>query len=400
VTISFWDLSTTPAEIENLDKAYLKFNEIQQAAKVEISHGKDEEPVLAAVAAGNPPDVYWRWAVNSYGSWINKGVIKDLTPYTQASTLDMKRFVPIALETMKWQDKYYGMPLTSAGIGILFWNKPLFEKAGLDPEKPPTTLEELAELDKKLTAMDGAGNITLLGYDSHGGVIDTGALFKARFYDPAAQRITPTDPGVVAALEWWVARYQAHGGETLERFTAGMPEYYTEAQPLCTDKIAMLGGFEWDWLFMTTVAKCEPTKFGMAKMPRPASGPNNPTWGQGGIALVIPTGAAHPDEGWSFIEYLQGWEPTGIICAGLVNCAQVTDAVQYAPYRDNAVLKFATEQSNNVAAWPGYIPVAAEYATELGKAADLIIHGKTPVMDGLQQVYDQVQPALDKALGK
>lgn len=400
VPVHYWDPSTTEEEIRALDEAYLKFNEVQGEAVVEVVHGKDEEALLASVAAGDPPDVYWRWGVNTYGSWINKGVLQDLTPFVEASSLDWDRFVPIALESMKWRAKFYGMPLTSAGIGLLYWNKPLFEEAGLDPELPPKDLDELLSHSDKMTVRDDAGNMTAMGFYSHLGVSYWPALFNAKYWDAEDERITPTDPGVVASFEWMAGFYQHYGVDAVDRFTAGLPDWYSSAQPVCHDLVATLAGYEWDHLFMTVVAGCEDTKFGYAKMVNPAGHPDYPTCSQGAIALVIPTGAAHPKEGWAFMEYLQGWEPTGIICAGLVNVAQVLDAVNFPAYRDNPVLKLATELSTNVVAWPGYIPVAAEYSTELGKAYDLIVHGKVPAEEGLQAVYDQVQPALDKALGK
>ena len=86
----------------------------------------------------------------------------------------------------------------------------------------------------------------------------------------------------------------------------------------------------------------------------------------------------------------------------LVKAAQVKDAIEVPAYANNPVLKLCTEinTSGNVVAWCGPIPVAAEYADELGKAYDLIIHGKVAAEEGLQAVYDRVQPQLDKALGK
>lgn len=402
VKVAYWDPSKTQTEIESLDKAYLGFNQAQKAATVEITHGKTEENILAAVAAGNPPDVYWRWSVNTYGSWINKKVIQDLTPYTEASKMDWSRFVPISLDSMKWRGKYYGMPLTSSAIGLLFWNKPLLEKAGLNPDAPPKDLAELMASADKLTVKDSAGNITTLGFHYNFDSVYWPPIFNAKFWDPAAEKLTPTDPGMVAAYQW-VADWYAHFGiEAVDRFLTGLPSggYYSEAHPVCKDFVATFAGFEWDYLFMTTVAGCKPEKFGFGKMPAPVGHPDYPTCTQGGIALVIPTGAAQSQAGWSFIEYLQEWEPTGIICAGLVNCAQVLDAVNYPPYRDNPVLKMATELSKNVSAYPGYIPVASEYATELGKAYDLVVHGKAPAEQALQTVYDTVQPELEKALGK
>ena len=43
-----------------------------------------------------------------------------------------------------FNDRLYGVPLY-ADVSALFYNKDLFEQAGLDPNKPPTSLAELRE---------------------------------------------------------------------------------------------------------------------------------------------------------------------------------------------------------------------------------------------------------------
>ncbi|MHB0875632.1 MAG: extracellular solute-binding protein [Anaerolineae bacterium] len=401
-TILYWDPSTSDTEIARLDQAYLKFNERQSAAKVEVGHGKDEDAVLTAVAGGNPPDVFWRWSVNTYGSWISRQVIQDLTPFADASTLDWGRFVPVALESCKWRDKYYGMPLTSAGIGLLYWNKPMFEAAGLDPETPPKDLTELLQFSEKLTVRDASGSLSALGFHWNWEHVEWPAMFNANYWDATAEQITPTDPGIVESYEWVAAFYEEYGVDAMERFITGFPGggYYGSAHPVCEDMVASLAGREWDILFMTDIGGCEPSKFGYTRMVTPAGHPDYPVTSQGSIALVIPTGAAHSASAWSFIEFLQSADIAGEICAGLVNTAQVTDATEMPAYRDNPVLSLCTELSSNVRAWPGSIPVAAEYSDELAKAYDLIIHGKADATQELQGVYDRVQPALDAALGK
>ncbi len=61
------------------------------------------------------------------------------------------------LEAHTVDGKLYGAPLYVSPF-ILFYNKDLFEKAGLDPEKPPTTYDEMLEMAEalsKLTTEDG-----------------------------------------------------------------------------------------------------------------------------------------------------------------------------------------------------------------------------------------------------
>ena len=53
-----------------------------------------------------------------------------------------------------FEDKLYGVPLY-ADVSALFYNKDLFTRAGLDPDKPPTSLAELRTYADKITALGG-----------------------------------------------------------------------------------------------------------------------------------------------------------------------------------------------------------------------------------------------------
>lgn len=55
--------------------------------------------------------------------------------------------------------KVYGIPRTGYSMGLIY-NKKLFTEAGLDPEKPPATWEELRAAAEKIA---GLGNGTV-GY--------------------------------------------------------------------------------------------------------------------------------------------------------------------------------------------------------------------------------------------
>jgi multiple sugar transport system substrate-binding protein len=53
-----------------------------------------------------------------------------------------------------FQERLYGVPLY-ADVSALFYNKDLFEQAGLDPDQPPTSLAELREYADQITALGG-----------------------------------------------------------------------------------------------------------------------------------------------------------------------------------------------------------------------------------------------------
>jgi sn-glycerol 3-phosphate transport system substrate-binding protein len=73
-------------------------------------------------------------------------------------TFDIGAFMPQVLDYYRVNGKLYCMPFNSSNA-IMFYNKTLFEKAGLDPNKPPKTYEELLEIAEKLTTKDDKGNV-------------------------------------------------------------------------------------------------------------------------------------------------------------------------------------------------------------------------------------------------
>ena len=63
---------------------------------------------------------------------------------------------------MKVDGKYYALPTAVRSLA-LFWNKTLFKEAGLDPERPPATLDELVDYARKLTKRSPNGDLLQAG---------------------------------------------------------------------------------------------------------------------------------------------------------------------------------------------------------------------------------------------
>jgi multiple sugar transport system substrate-binding protein len=83
------------------------------------------------------------------GEFVDGGLIRDVTDYFNAWK-DKGDVPDFFRNTSTWNDKIYGLWLHS-DIRTLHWNKELFKQFGLDPEKPPTTWDELAATGKKCT---------------------------------------------------------------------------------------------------------------------------------------------------------------------------------------------------------------------------------------------------------
>jgi ABC-type glycerol-3-phosphate transport system substrate-binding protein len=130
-----------------------------------------QEARLTAVASGTPPDIgIW----GSYLDFMARGVVIPLTDYISASSIIApEKFIPGNWDVIQYQGVVYGIPGFECFVRRgLNYNTRLVEAAGLDPDAPPVTWDELLEWHNALTKFDSAGNLTQYGldpYDAEGG---------------------------------------------------------------------------------------------------------------------------------------------------------------------------------------------------------------------------------------
>ncbi len=123
----------------------------------------------------------------------------------------------------KWKGVRYGIPFEHGNFQQMYINVDMFKKAGLDPDKPPTTLDAWLETMKKVTVLDPTkGEPSQVGFAlrSKGapvGITDKflpfAHAFGARMLSPDLTRATgyANSPAMVAALQFYgdlVNRYR------------------------------------------------------------------------------------------------------------------------------------------------------------------------------------------------
>jgi multiple sugar transport system substrate-binding protein len=136
---------------------------------------QDPKTFDAKLAGGQMEDVFYTYFTDAkHVVDINQAA--DLTPYVK----ELKSY-----DTLQQQlrdiytvdGKIYGIPRTGYSMGLIY-NKKLFEKAGLDPERPPATWEELRADAKKIAAL-GDGTV---GYADYSAQNQGGWHFTAELY--------------------------------------------------------------------------------------------------------------------------------------------------------------------------------------------------------------------------
>jgi multiple sugar transport system substrate-binding protein len=121
--------------------------------------GSDAKYAAAFAGRTGAPDIFMgKVAYLAGGLGVADPAPKDVVDCWDANAVDNIK------EYLKYKGEYYGYPLeTDLGM-MLYWNKAMFREAGLDPEKPPETMDELLEYAQKLTKTDAKGNITQIGF--------------------------------------------------------------------------------------------------------------------------------------------------------------------------------------------------------------------------------------------
>ena len=140
-TITMWTRAATQAQSERLVKQYNATHKNQ--VKLTVIPTDNYQARVAAAAGGKDlPDVFASDVIYA-PNYTSQGLYLDITDRIDA--LPFKdSLAPAHMRLGTYEDRKYTVPHT-LDLSVLFWNKDLYKKAGLDPETPPKTMQEFAE---------------------------------------------------------------------------------------------------------------------------------------------------------------------------------------------------------------------------------------------------------------
>lgn len=164
---------------------------------------------LTAAKAGDPPALAVLLATDIF-TLIDEDVIEPIDTYfTDEDQEWVDGFMPAYLASAQVDGNLWSVPFQRS-TAVLYWNKDAFAEAGLDPEKYPTTWDEMVEYGKAVMTKDASGNVTRWGVGIPGNPGSAQWLFTAlaaqngaRLMNDAGTETYLTDPKVVEALQFW-----------------------------------------------------------------------------------------------------------------------------------------------------------------------------------------------------
>ncbi|HLV79368.1 MAG TPA: extracellular solute-binding protein, partial [Chthonomonadaceae bacterium] len=169
------------------------------------------EKLVRAIVAGAPPDLAYIYDTTAVGPLGANSAIRRLDADFARSGLRESDFLPGAIAQGRFKGHLYAMPVTRDSRA-LYWNRAIFREAGLDPDRPPRTLEETLTYAARLTRRRPDGTLQRIGMPMPGGPEVVFALFGGAAIDGRTYRITADRPENVAALRWLVRLADVQGG--------------------------------------------------------------------------------------------------------------------------------------------------------------------------------------------
>ena len=247
------------------------------------------------LAAGTPPDVF---AMDAplFLDYQSRGVLANLQPYLDKNPDMLKDVYPQTLEAYQTPDGYYGLPRDFQTI-VLFYNKDMFDKAGLAYPTADWTWDDVRAASKKLTLdTNGDGKIDQYGFVFDQWDMEPGWSEALWSYggDIISSDHTKTLVGETKAREAWQMLYNM---------------VFVDKSSPDNNTISQYGGD----LFQAGVAAMMPMghwavpgyntagfKYDAAPMPK---GPAGPATSVNSAGFVIAKDSKNPDAAFEFVKY-------------------------------------------------------------------------------------------------
>jgi ABC-type glycerol-3-phosphate transport system substrate-binding protein len=344
--------------------------------------------LATAVAGGSPPDVAYLGGPSLIGNLMQNNKVESLTTY-QKDLKDLDWLEPIKKVVVRGDD-IFALPINSGVLG-LYYNADLYRASGLDPEKPPTSWDDLLKNAKAIAKPDEQVWGHYVGTKPIPWSADQvwiAYLWQAggEYMSPDEKQVAFNSEAGVEALKFYVDLVQEHKvtpQKAIDNVVSG-----TDFE---TGKIGHMQ------LYPIWVLRAEAMSFkvGTAAMPKHKAAGAPIGFG----TMPIFTDSKNKDGAWTYLSWLMQPENNVFWCSGLGNLLP-RSSTREAPSWKEHVAKHPLVQPF-VDAQPqaklGYFGKGSqEIATQVAQAIEAAVFGRK----GPKQALDDAAKASNDILAR
>ena len=307
-TVSFWH-AMDGKNAEELTKLVDQFNQ-KNTGKITVKAtyaGKYDDVITkykAAIQSKSTPDVIQIYDIGTRFMIDAKQTV-PMQSFIDRDKLDVSDLQPNITGYYSVDDKLNSMPFNTS-MPVMYYNKTLFKKAGLDPEKPPTTIEEIRTAADKLAKKNGGPADYGFGAAIYGWLLEqfiatSGAEYcdKGNGREDKATKVLFDQGETIDVVTWWQKMVKDGVAANTGRDTKAAQAAFKSGQLAMTlESTGQLGGF-------SSAFKDAGWELGAANYPRVKAGDAGPIIG--GASLWI-NGVGHEEANqeaaWQFVKFL------------------------------------------------------------------------------------------------
>ncbi|MFB6272053.1 MAG: ABC transporter substrate-binding protein [Salinibacter sp.] len=336
-------------------------------------------------SSGQAPDLFFVQA-DLLAELVSLGLAEKAPPFIEGLVQEESRNRTIR-RAPYFGGTCYGMT-AAASPTVLYYNKDMFRKAGLDPERPPRTWRELLNYAEKLTVRDEEGNVTRAGLSLRKRGYKPGTAGKWFTFLFSAGGEAFTEGGRRAAFN------SEAGREALEFYKTILFEKNLDSIDLQGDQQGF--GREKAAMFIREVhvvrwlRKNYPDlNFGAAPLPKRDTSLSAGT----PYVWTVSKQSAHPKEAWRFIEFLMSKEAYARY-ADIGGVIPVTKSVAAMPkFSEDPYLKTFLEQKIKA---PEIFPRLGRAQGILGAYIERFAYGRMGIEETLRRAERDINALLQR----
>ena len=388
ITFTVWDYETTDYW-KVLVEAFEKENPDVKVKVIDIGSTDYDTKIPVLLSSGDTSDVITIKSMPIYTSLVEKNLLMPLDNKIAESNLDMSPYLG-ADEGIRMNDQLYGLPFRN-DYYLLYYNKTIFDNAGVEYPTNDMTWDEYRELAKKLTS--GEGNDKIYGSYLHtwpGSLYRWGLDAEHSMADGNYEFLKPV-------YEHFLAM-QNEDKTAMDYSTLKMGNIHYSG-PFYKEQVAMEPMGTWFAnMIINTKNKGETSvEWDAVKAPHfegqdPNVAVSNPT------PIAINKNAAHPEEAWRFVEFMCT-EPGADILASLGTLPAYQNEKTISTLVSVEGMPEGFAEAIDVDSFVlecQMTPAAGAIDQVISEEHDLIMLGAESIDDGLANMGKRVQEILNK----
>src|SRR5688572_18428433 len=288
ISYGLWDQNQLAAH-EQIIAAFEAQNPNINVTPEVVPWGDYWTKLQTAVAGGAANDVFWMNGPN-FPVYASKGVLMDVQDLVTKDSVDMSKYPESLVKLYSYNDHVYGLPKDFDTIA-LYYNKDLFDKAGVDYPTADWTWDDLAAAAKTLSdPANGVWGLAVPG-DQTGYwnfVYQNGGAILAA----DGNSVLVDQPAACEAITFLYDTMKAGSMPDQASASAMSPD----SQLFPGGKLAMLTSGSWNAKTFSAAG----FKLGIAPLPKKAKQATIIH----GLSNVVWSGTAHPEAAWAFAKFL------------------------------------------------------------------------------------------------